>query len=211
MIKKIRGYFSISLLLILLIVSKVGIADSDNLDFRVTENEYSGISRIQSFDIDNEGNIGVAYNNQKINIYNKEGVFILGYTFKAEGTYAFNFNKNNEIELVIVRGDLIFSFSRDGRIIKWTKHNDVINQYYDIRNNIISKKGLNFYLEEKLFSDCIYVADHNSERLLFKSPNKQITGRTLVYSLLVLVILAVLSVFILILIKTIKFKNPNNK
>lgn len=81
---------------------------------------------IYCFDVADAGNFAVGSRNLKQNqvcVYNSDGVFLYGYTFATEGSYALEI-EDGHLNIFLVRSDAIISVDSEGNVIGGAKIND---------------------------------------------------------------------------------------
>ncbi len=91
----------------------------DNINLKY-ENEEAYHHSIDCFDVSGSGLIAVGIDEdieKHINIYNSDGIFQYGYSFKDSGTYGIEFDNDNLI-IYFVRGDDACLIDEEGNLIE---------------------------------------------------------------------------------------------
>lgn len=88
-----------------------------NIDLKILSN-YDESFGITCFDVGNNGQIAVGLDhgtNKSIYVFDRDGKFDRGYNFSSNGSFNLEWDGEN-ILIYIVRGDLVVSVDRDGKV-----------------------------------------------------------------------------------------------
>lgn len=81
--------------------------------------DINGVSAIRGFDVHTNGNYALAFKENgrsNVYVYDADGVFLYGYTFRSSGDYAIQF-REDLLEIYFVRGDVIAVYDPAGNCV----------------------------------------------------------------------------------------------
>lgn len=97
-----------------------------NMNSNIRDAKEGMLYGINGIDVDNNKNVYLGVKN-KINVYNKEGVFIYSYVINTLGSYSFNIDLQNQLlQIKLDRDDEILKYNLNGDYIEKEKNEDLI-------------------------------------------------------------------------------------
>jgi hypothetical protein len=152
----------------------------NDLKFIKTDSEYQGLCGICSYDANMNNQLAVAFNpmdinNQRINIYDENGVFEFGFRFSTTGGYQIEYDlTDNYLMIYLFRGDLLLKINDEGQIIKIVsvtnnQHDFDYMKKLDMMTSII--RNGNEYVRGNLISESIIGYRLNFTTIFIRKPN----------------------------------------
>ncbi|CDM67296.1 putative membrane protein [Clostridium bornimense] len=118
-----------------------------NMNSNIRDDKEGMLYGINGIDVDNDKNVYLGVKN-KINVYNKEGVFIYSYVINTLGSYNFNIDlKNQLLQIKLDRDDEILKYNLNGDYIEKEKNEELILG----KSNVKLDDGSIYKLTNKLF------------------------------------------------------------
>lgn len=149
---------------------------------------------IQCFDVNDQGEIAIGYNgityrNKCIGVYDVEGNFLYGYSFRCDGSFLVEWVDNGELAIYWMRGTVRATFDQDGKCIDYQtftidkEMNKKINSLFEVSRTIgneryyldkgdgfVSQLALNYYRVIHVGADGVETTVHSA------TGNPQLSG-----------------------------------
>lgn len=119
--------------------------------------------------------IVIALKDYRIYVYSKNGIFKYGLVFHTEGGYSFKINKKNQIEIFLFRGSHLFTYSLEGKFIKYDSippDSEEESYYLNLNSKDKVLVGGNQFFKEGIFFSSGF-APTGSTQLVYKEKNKK--------------------------------------
>lgn len=150
---KVRGKYLYGFLLIFICIffsSKVTAADRMVFPkYNLSNADYSGIA------ISKNGNIYLGnHTKEEVDVYNKNGDFLMSLPCETYGDFTFDIDQNNHILIGIIREQMLLVYDEKGNLL--SSENDSGNAYNKFSNNNCSKyieSNGEIFIIQKKFGD----------------------------------------------------------
>lgn len=107
-----------------------------NIDYlTLSGTEFQSDKNVQNIALSIKNEIAICFFDQKVNVYDLNGRFLRGYSFKTDGSCYIKFDLKGNLQLYIVRGSELRTYSVDGVLLKkekitdWRKVNDLYSEF----------------------------------------------------------------------------------
>jgi len=95
-------------------------ADDNNvLAFKKSDKEHKSLSSAIGISVNSEGEIALGFRDNYINVYDGNGRFINGYSFKTSGSYVFGYDTKDNIMIFSVRAGRCYFFNKDAKLLEY--------------------------------------------------------------------------------------------
>lgn len=86
--------------------------------FQKTDKEHKSLLSVVGISVNSKGEIAIGFRDNHINIYDDNGNFINGYTFKTSGSYRFKYDEYDNIMIFAVRSGICYFLNSAAELIK---------------------------------------------------------------------------------------------
>ncbi|ADU73845.1 hypothetical protein M972_11810 [Acetivibrio thermocellus AD2] len=154
-----RKIFLLFMSLIMLLNVGIGNVYADEtgknaLNFRKIYKEHRTYSSAVGISANSLGDIAIGFNDDYINVYDKQGSFKYSFAFEVNGNYFFEFDNENNIVIFSVTDGMRYYFNNDAELIKTEKISDPeeLKNYYKNRpdKENVNIDGVNYSLKQVL-------------------------------------------------------------
>lgn len=157
-----------------------------------------GLTKINNIAINHDGTrIALGFSSRKIEVYDPDGNFIIGYKVNTTGGFGMEFDsEDDQLCISLIRDESIFKINSQGELLDsaWIKHtiqnanyqSDVFNQY-EVTNgkNTYKLQGVGNTL---LFYKCVKTSPTTSKVIYDKQRQYEILGISVTVILTILVV-----------------------
>lgn len=166
-----------------------------NMNSNIRDAKEGMLYGINGIDVDNNKNVYLGVKN-KINVYNKEGVFIYSYVINTLGSYSFNIDLQNQLlQIKLDRDDEILKYNLNGDYIEKEKNEDLILG----KSKVKLDDGSIYKLTNKLFFTKVIGKNSVGEVIyLYNAPIWIVLEKNMLLLLLGIIIIEVIIVCICI-------------
>ena len=202
----------LSLILLFVIINSLSATDNSNnaLDFRKLGEEHITSSAIIGVSSNSLEDVAIGFDDNYINVYDKNGIYKTSYAFKIYGKYVFEYNVNN-IVIFPIRAEAMYYFNLNGELLKIKRFSDSsksYKHYKTIENKKYIKIDDSSYTVEQTFGYVRFVkTDIDGDRtIIYDIGKKNYYKKILIWVLVLLIVIIGISYLIIYTIKSIKSK-----